>query len=549
MVANIYKIVFNKAVLSVLFSLINLPVSLAQDIAIGQWRHHLPNNNVVSLTEAPGKIYAATPFGLLEYDKQFNSISKYDKVSGLSDFGINVVNYSADKDLLLMGYQNGNIDVKTATGFFSIPDIRQSNILGSKSINNILFDDDRAYLSCDFGVVVLDLTLFVVLDTWFIGPEGSMLNVFELAKTENHFYAATEAGLLKADRSAPNLADFQYWNPDTTLSNPFEKYAHVLVHNDQLVANMTSTEGDSLYIKENGVWGLFTPETIYDFYLSKKNIRSQNGFLTISSHDGFFIFNTEWEKTAEFFWYLDTRVQANDGFYDKDGALWMADRFMGLVKNAPGSGFESIRIEGPPTADSFGVAHSGNTLWLAPGAIFAGWQNTWNDKGIFIMQNGNWQSFNQGNSAELEEVRDIHAVTIHAENPNRAFAAAWWGGLAEFDVNEGLIAVYDETNSTLQRRASAQDGVKIGGSAFDSRGNLWVSNSEADHFLSVRKTDGQWLSFPHNGLITGNETLGKVVVDNLDQKWVTMPRSGGLMVFKEQSLDNNQDFDIRRLTS
>jgi hypothetical protein len=521
-------------------------VTHAQEIAIGQWRHHLPSNNVVSVTEKPGIIYAATPFGLLEYDKNFNSIKKYDKVNGMSDFGINVVRYSTKHDLILMGYQNGNIDVFLNGDFFSISDIRQSNIIGSKSINNILFDNDRAYLSCDFGIVVLELTKFVILDTWFIGPEGSMLNVYDIAKTQTAFYAATEAGLIKASINAPNLADYQYWAHEPGLPNPQIKFTAVVLHNNELIANQSSQDADIMYRKIGDNWEVFSPETQSNFGTRKTNIRVSNGFLAVSSLAGLFFFNENLDLISEHFWYLDSRVSANDAIIDREGNMWIADNTLGLVKRVAGTdGFESVIVEGPYTSGSSGLAHNGGALWVATSP----YPETWNDRGVLVLKNGKWNQFNRFNFGIINEMRDLHSVTAHSKNPNRVFAHAWSGGLMEFDINDGLVAYYDENNSSLQRRADGNDYVRLGGSAWDSKGNLWISNSRATHFLSVKTANEQWMSYPHGGLVGADEMTGKIIVDNTDQKWVAMPRGGGIIVFKENSLTNNEVFDIRKLTT
>ncbi len=540
---------FVKALLISLFILTMALPTKAQEIAIGQWRHHLPANRVVSLDEKPGFIYAATPYGLMEYDKRYNSIRTYDKVSGLSDFGINVVRYSQDKDILLMGYQNGNIDVMIQGGFFAIPDILQANILGSKSINNIYFDSDRAYLICDFGIVLLDLNQFVILDTWFIGPEGSMLNVYDLAKTENHFYAATEAGLLRADLTAPNLADFQYWKPEPELPGANQKFNFVVTHNNIVYANMAASASDTLFSLGDNGWEVFNPYGEEGFFEPKTNIRSKNNYLLASSMGEIHILDENADPVANFSSYAGRTANANDILVDKDNTVWAGDRSWGLLKGTLGGSFEFIIPSGPPTNESFGISHAGSTLWVAPGAKIAGWQSTWNDRGLFVLHKGNWEVFNRWQFPEMNSLRDIIQITPHPGNPRRAFAAAWSGGLAEMDAEEGLIKIYNDENSTLQRRSGVQDLVKVGGSAFDSRGNLWVSNSNADHFISVKTPEGNWMSYPHNGLVTGNETLGRVVIDNSDQKWVIMPRGGGILVFKEEDVNSNNSFDIRKLNT
>lgn len=530
-----------------IYGLLNSDTSSARQIPIGTWRHHLPNKIVVSLDASESIVYGATPYGLLLYNTAFNSIEKLDKVDGLSDFGLNVVRYSHAEDLLMIGYENGNIDVLKNNQIFSISDILQSNIIGSKKINNIYFSGESAYISTDFGIIIFDITRFVVLDTWFIGPEGSMLNVYEFLETDQHFYAATEAGLLKADVNAPNLADFQYWSQEESL--PQGAYRNILNHNNTLVARLSTSTADTLYTHTDGTWQVLDPATGDDFFQNINQVRSSEGQLIVTARGKISVFDENLVLTEVITSYEGKSINALDALTDQSGTMWFADLGQGLIKYVSAGNLEIIIPEGPNTADSYGLAHKEGILWVAPGSIINSWQGTFNDKGIFALQEGSWHVFNRWFYPLIDELRDIHQITPHRENPSRAYAAAWSGGLAEVDINEGIVELYDETNSTLQTRAGVGDVVKVGGSAYDSKGNLWVSNSDADHFLSVRKTDGEWMSFPHNGLITGNQNLRTVVVDNSDQKWIAMPRGGGIMVFREDDLENSNTFTVKKLST
>src|SRR5690554_2059363 len=81
-----------------------LVVSLSgQEIPVGHWRHHLPNNTVIAVAETPEKIIGATSYGLVVYNKEDSSVEKIDKVQGLTDFGITSMAYDEEHELLLLG--------------------------------------------------------------------------------------------------------------------------------------------------------------------------------------------------------------------------------------------------------------------------------------------------------------------------------------------------------------------------------------------------------------------------------------------------------------
>src|ERR1035437_8514367 len=126
---------------------------IGQGIAVQQWRDHLPFNNLISVTRSANKVYAASYYGIFTYDTEDNSISKLTKVNGLTDMGISKISYSTTNDLLLIAYQNANLDIVQGGKIINMPDIKNKNISGDKSIYNIYFRDHFAYLSCGFGIV------------------------------------------------------------------------------------------------------------------------------------------------------------------------------------------------------------------------------------------------------------------------------------------------------------------------------------------------------------------------------------------------------------
>jgi len=140
------------------FSILSLSRVIAQTSSYNQWKDHLPYNNCKAVVEAGSRIYSATPYSILYFDKTDNSINRLNKVTGgLSDIGISSIAYCSQLNTLVVAYTNTNIDLVKGSVVINIPDIKRKQILGNKTINSILVVDKLAYLACGFGIVVVDI--------------------------------------------------------------------------------------------------------------------------------------------------------------------------------------------------------------------------------------------------------------------------------------------------------------------------------------------------------------------------------------------------------
>ena len=69
----------------------------------------------------------------------FNII--YSKVSGLSGVGIQKIGYSHDQNVLLIVYDDANIDLVYPDHIYNLSDIQRKSMVGQKAINHIYFLD------------------------------------------------------------------------------------------------------------------------------------------------------------------------------------------------------------------------------------------------------------------------------------------------------------------------------------------------------------------------------------------------------------------------
>ncbi len=542
---NIYPFIF--CCLAIFCSPASFAGQAVKEIPVGHWRHHLPNHNVIKVEETSTHIIGATPYTLLFFNKGDNSIERINKVHGLSDFDMSAMAWAGKQETLIIGYENGNIDIIKNNTFYNITDILQASILGSKRINRILIDDDRALLACNFGVVDFRISDMLIYDTWYIGPFGSIVAVHDLLIAGNKVYAATDAGLLAASMDASNLADYRNWETVNVNNQDNAVFNKLALHSNKIFVNQVVNNGpDHMYYYYQEVWDEFTLPGVEHIEVTR-SLRASRDRLVISHDNTISVFDANMELHERVGSYHSGTVRAHDALYDNRQKLWVGDSNYGLVRQHGPRHYEKIILPGPAYENAFGLGSGGGRLWVAPGAVAYNGANSWNMNGVFLFDQGLWKRFSQSQFSELSSMVDIIGITVDPNNHDRAYAASWYGGLAELNP-DGVVRLYDETNSTLSKRTEHNDRLRVGGSAIDRHGNLWVTNSEVDRPLSVRRPDGQWLSFTSGGTFGLQTRVRDIVIDNSDQKWVMLARDG-IFVFKERSLDNTGNYDVRRLTT
>jgi ligand-binding sensor domain-containing protein len=96
--------------------------------------------------------------------------------------------------------------------------------------------------------------------------------------------------------------------------------------------------------------------------------------------------------------------------------------------------------------------------------------------------------------------------------------------------------------SAIQPAYFAPGSYRVAGLAFDAEQNLWVTNYGGEAgALHVKKPDGNWRSFtlPYP---VADRAISQIVIDDLNQKWMVLPKGGGLACFNNgSSVDNPAD--------
>ena len=516
--------------------------TFSQEIRIGDWRDHLPYSKTVSITEVENKIFCATPYSLFFYNKEDYSVVRLTKVNGLTDMGISTIKYDTENQTLVVAYTNTNIDLLKGNAIINISDIKRKPILGNKTINNITFREQYAYLACGFGIVVLDIEKEEVSDTYYIGPEGAQINVYDITfDDQDSIYAATEAGIYKASLLSPNLADFSSWTKDLQIPYPELAYNIIKFFEGRIFVNNANENfsSDTVFMYADQSWSRFDAVG----YSTKSNIQSMYGRLVFANNSNVDVYDAS--LTRVYFTYApgDISIYPQDAIIDKDDFVWIADKFSGLVKTFnDGWSAEVIKLNGPKTADVFALSVTGGNIWAVPGGRDISWGNVWKRAEMYGFEDGSWTNLDYKNTPELEPARDMVCVVVDPANSKKFFGGTWGYGVYEF-VNNELTTVYTDENSTLQPITGIEK-INIGGLIFDNDHNLWVVNSNAASVLSVMMNDGTWHALSLGAVATGID-VGEIVIDQINQKWMLV-RDHGLLVFNDNNTITNPNDDQAR---
>jgi ligand-binding sensor domain-containing protein len=499
---------------------------------VGEWKEYLSFSNAFKVADAGNKVYCATEGGLFYYDLSDNSVNKITRLNGLSDFGIKTIAYSAANKLLLVAYKNSNIDLVYDNNVVNLSDLKRKVMTGDKSINNILFIGNEAYLSCGFGIVVINLEKMEVKDTYLIGPNGSQLNVFDLAVKDNLIYAATESGIYYADLNNQNLLDYRNWSHVNDIPQANEKYVEVEVFAGSLIARYYMGTGDQglMYIKKTNGW-----ESFYDndvVYISE--IRASGNRLTLKGLRWIGILDANGLETKSYTTYPGLEEKRDNidpisAFFSETTGLWVADSNYGLVKIGANTS-ESIMPNGPIDNRAFSLYDNNKDLWVAPGGYGSAWGGVGIAPHFQLFRDGNWTHFSGKEIPTMTNFWDIVCMVSDPADRDHIFVGSWGGGLLEFKDGK-LLHRFFQGNSTLQSALDSDPQnqyVRVGGLNYDSKGNLWMTNSEALDVLSVLHSNGSWEKFNLPGV--AKKTIGQLIVNQADDKWIVAPRGNNLYV-------------------
>lgn len=519
-----------KFLISIVFSVLFL-VLKAQ--SLGEWRLHFNYENSIDVVATPDKVYSATEDALLVYDKEDRTTRKFDKSNALSDIGVSALGYSSSANTVVVTYNSGNIDLIKGNTIVNMPDIRNEISSGSKSINNVFVENSTAYLSTDFGIVVVNLVEEEIAATYIIGSTGNQVRIDDLTVHQDTIYALTAEGLKRASLAAPNLLDFSNW--EHNIANlPSQNLKLIETYNGFLYASSY----DTLYQYNSAIWDT----VIANDSLEILNITNSGRLgIIINDEEGYIFLRKQNEVLdtlpSDFSISPAKIIFENNDFYVSDNAF-------GLIKYSNGERTFIRPSSYPFSSNAFKVSSSQDRVYVAGGGFNQNIDASglFND-GFYIFRDNRWGNVNKfGTSGYASNIQDVVQVK---ENPiNGLVYAASMSGLLEYDFE--TVKLYNRENSPLEGPAFTSSLDMITAIDFDRAGNIWMLNSQSSKGLKVLTIDGNWYEYD---LGDGRQKYYGLHIDENDNKWFAL-RGQGAFVFKEgNDMSNETVFDLINLTT
>lgn len=501
------------------------------------WRVHPAFSTNNCMDEVDGKIYVGNESAMFTLDKSDLSTEVISRVDGLSDVSVKYICYHKPTKTIIVGYDNLNIDLIQNGVVYNIPDIKNKLIIGEKLLNNISLYENTAYLSCSFGIVVVDIARKRLVDSYVnLGTNGVNLAVNDVEVFDGSIYASSASGIYRASLSSLNLSDYHFWNQTSITADT--KFLEVFRNRLYAV-----TDSATIRNYDGFAWTIFAgaPQD------KVNDMRVENDRLIICQLGQIVIETSQGAISTKAYRFIRSALVS------KENDLFMFANDNYLMKEDPNTGaLDYLAPSGPYATTATRMTYGGSgKLWIAGGGvngfgIGGGWGQKFNNNKFYRIENNEWYSFKSSTDPRIVNARDFIDVAIHPITKN-AFFGSFGYGIVEIQGND-VVNAYDSSNSTLRASNTGTSGpVFVSGITFDSEQNMWVSNFGAVNPLSVRTPNGTWKSFPFPTSV--DPRFGFITCDDQDNKWIFSTRGLGIVVYNSNktALDASDDM-IKVLT-
>ncbi|MBL7999504.1 MAG: hypothetical protein JNL32_12820 [Candidatus Kapabacteria bacterium] len=524
----------------------------AQDISkqfqLTNWTTHTSMIGVRGVcTDAAGRYWVATNGGVYAADTKSNTFTEYRNQNALRSLDVMSIAYNAERNEIFTGSFDGKIQVFSFadSAWYIVSDIEQSTEQYPKrSINDIAFRGNRAYLATDFGIVVYDMPRRVFIEVIdLIADMQPKTAVRKILLTGDSIIAATDAGVVMRDidtRQNSTMREPQKW---IRLTPP---------------AQTTILKFTSLAIAQGGTLFASTPAAIY----RRSGTTLQAVF---TSPDVNLNIQSLSVGNDTLYYAMQDRIAALDGarltlptpspialhahIAKPGGGTQFAVVYSveGLAFPSS-SGVQFIVPRSPSTNRVFDVTvDADNNVWF----VTAG--SGGDGQGISCLTPGGWINLSYASTGK-RLLTDSY-IRINAMRNGDVWASSWGAGMMRCRVvNQDSISFenFNSNNTPLRGFQNNPLYTVVGESTSDTRGNTWIAQfgnfiDNGPHIIMRDKT-GAFRGYTYPGNPSSLRNFMRIQVDANNTKWLASlggaTSGSGLMYFNERNTPDDQSDDV-----
>ncbi|MEH6764373.1 type IX secretion system anionic LPS delivery protein PorZ [Aequorivita antarctica] len=459
-----------------------------------RWTGHFSYVSVKDISQGDNKIFVGAENAVFTYNLSTQKIKTLSTVNGLSGEFITTIHYSEAFKLLIIGYENGLIDIVKdgEENILKVVDIFEKQTIppDRKRINNFNEYNGKIYIATEYGISVYDLERLEFGDTYFIGDGGSQINIVQTTVQEPYIFAASAGnGMRRAMVADDNLIDYQNWT--TIMGGGFRAMEKL---------------GNELYVsnRSNSILR-FTPQgnttVVQTFSSEVQKFRLAADLLTITTKKGIYAYSDGFVQQSSVTNVLDFELDLQSGYgFGNNFYLGTAEDGLLIV---PFGSMQATQVlpNGPIRNKPFALDATPGQLWVSFGEVDRDFNPyPLSEFGVSHLSDTLWTniSYEDLDASVAGKPSDLIKVTINPQAPNEVYMSSFQAGLLKI-VDDVPTVLYDDTNSPLERvflplpgGGTADAGIRLYGSQFDNQGNLWFVQSKLDEGLIKLTPNGQF---------------------------------------------------------
>ncbi len=443
-------------------------------IGAGQWKmhHYFIGENITNCIDVGDKVYYLTSGYLYCYDKSTQSNGIVDVAGVLNDNNISQIYYDNDKSYLFVVYSNCNIDIINQQGkVYNISAIKDVVLPKAKVVNDVTFNNGKAYVATSFGYIVIDEDSYSVVEVRNFDLNISSIGVVGTRKimcVNNKFYYCnideqieTSWSYKQADNSlgAGKIVPINSSKFFLLNENALYKFSVSAASNGTLTFSSQVMEGD-------------IPSVVQRYHSGF--VASRYYYITTGSY------GVKIKNYVDYYYTWDvngnnaTLHNGNSGFYSsfESGGWWVLSEngLTHYVNDVPGA---TVCPDGISIKDrAYWTAYDPSTqrvllsrtsenrvleLWDGANSEINSWDGT------------QWHTVTPPNIGSYD---GNYWLEVSSTEPNTYyFCSRKNGGVAKVQ-NDSIVIRYNKNNGPITDRANA-----IG---LDSKGNLWMAQPRSE---------------------------------------------------------------------